>query len=414
MFSDEAQIKFISGKGGDGLVSWRREKFVPKGGPDGGDGGKGGDVILVVNSNLNTLSKFHSKKVFQAQNGERGKSRKKHGKNGENLFIELPTGTEVFQEDKKIADLSSKDSEFVVVRGGRGGFGNAHFVSSIRQAPSFAELGEEPEKKELRLELKLVADVAIIGYPSVGKSTFISRVSNCKPKIAEYHFTTIVPNLGVANAGDEDLVLVDVPGLIKDAHQGKGLGIKFLKHTERARVLLHILDISRNPEDDFQMINSELKKFSQDLSQKKQILALNKVDIFPSEKVLKIKKDLEKTLNKKIFSISAVSGEGVKEVIFELNKLNKKEKSKEVKEETFVEFYPHLEDPRSFWVEKEEDGFRIFGKRILQIAAMTDFNNEEALFRLRDVIKKLGIDKEIIRLGGSTEKLLLNDKVLDL
>ena len=416
MFCDEAKVQFISGKGGDGLVSWRTEKFVPRGGPDGGDGGRGGDVILRVDPNLNTLSKFHSQKIFKASAGENGKRRKQHGKNGEDLIVAVPPGTQVFTEEKKIADLVKKDSQLNIVKGGRGGFGNAHFVSSVRQAPSFAELGEKPQQKEIRLELKLVADVAIIGLPSVGKSTFISRVSNSRPKIADYHFTTIVPNLGVSKIAEADLVFVDVPGLIAGAHQGKGLGIKFLRHIERARVLLHILDISRDPYRDFQVINEELSAFSENLSRKKQIIALNKADILPAAEGKKELKKLEKKLNKKVFLISTVSGEGLKDLLFPLRELNQQEKEKEAEEveEDFVEYRPHLESPRSFWIDKTEDGFSIQGKRILQIAAMTDFNNTEALFRLRDVMKKMGIEKELLRLGAKGEdKIIFNDKELD-
>ena len=418
MFCDEAEVKFISGKGGDGLVSWRREKYIPRGGPDGGNGGKGGDLVLVVDRNLNTLSNFRSKKVFEAEGGQNGMCQKKNGKGGESLLVKVPIGTQVFENDELLADLSAYDSEFVVVRGGKGGFGNAHFVSSVRQAPSFAELGEKAEQKKLRLELKLVADAAIIGFPSVGKSTLIASVSQCKPKIASYPFTTLIPNLGIAQAGEKRLVLVDVPGLIEGAHRGKGLGIQFLKHTERARVILHLLDISRpSVLEDFEKINYELEAFSKKLAQKKQVLAINKSDILTKEEGEKVRKKLEKKLKRNIFLISAVSGVGTKELLFEAEKINSQEKAKELseKEETkeVVEFTPHLDNKGSFWVEKEGNAWRVFGKRILQIAAMSDFGNEEAVMRLRDIMKKMGIERELLRLGvNAKDKICFDDKIL--
>ncbi len=291
MFQDEATITVTGGSGGPGCVSWRREKYIPKGGPDGGDGGKGGSVFLQADSNTDTLSLYRSTKNFKAENGEGGMKKNKHGKSGNDLLLIVPPGTQIREGKEVLADLAHHGDEVQVVQGGRGGFGNTHFKSSVRQRPDFAEKGEPGTTKTLTLELKLVADVGIIGYPSVGKSTLISTISESKPKIGDYPFTTLVPNLGVVEIDERSFVVCDVPGLIEGASEGKGLGHQFLKHIERCRVLLHLLDLSRAMQDgevdvqvlvdDYNAIRKELETFSPDLAEKREIVALSKADLAP-------------------------------------------------------------------------------------------------------------------------------------
>ena len=291
MFLDEATITVTGGNGGSGCVSWRREKFIPKGGPDGGDGGRGGNVYVIADPNTDTLTMFRSVKKFQAESGRYGEGQNKHGKSGNDLQLVVPPGTLVKEGDAVIADLREPGEEVMVVSGGRGGYGNAHFTSSTRQRPDFAEKGEPGESKKITLELKLVADVGIIGYPSVGKSTLISVISSAKPKIAEYHFTTLVPNLGVVEVDDRSFVVCDVPGLIENASEGKGLGTRFLKHIERCAILLHVLDVTRAMEDgklnpdllvkDYKAIRKELEAYSDTLAQKDETVILNKSDTVP-------------------------------------------------------------------------------------------------------------------------------------
>lgn len=287
MFIDEVQIKVIAGKGGDGLVSWRREKYIPKGGPWGGDGGRGGDVYLLSDDNINTLSEYRHKKVLVAENGQGGNPNLMHGADGEDLILLVPVGTLVRNATTNdlLFDMSEKFMKVCVAHGGRGGYGNAHFTSSTRQAPAFAELGDTPEERDLFLELKLVADIGIIGIPSAGKSTLISKLSNVKPKIGDYPFTTLTPNLGVLEHKGKSLVIEDVPGLIPGASEGKGLGIEFLKHIERTGVILHLLDLYRLDKvfSDYTDIRKELGLFSQELQDKEEIIVFSKGDLLDSE-----------------------------------------------------------------------------------------------------------------------------------
>ena len=406
-FCDEAEIKIRAGSGGNGSASFRREKFVPKGGPDGGNGGSGGSIILEADENLNTLVNFVSRKHFTAKNGENGLGKNQFGKHGEDMILKVPIGTLVYykEADELFADLTSHGQQVVVARGGLGGKGNASFVSSTRQAPDFAELGEPGEERELRLELKLIADVALIGYPSVGKSTLISRISNARPKIADYPFTTLVPNLGVVKVDNIDFVVADIPGLIEDAHKGKGLGDAFLKHIERTKFLVHILDITHeNLREEYKKINQELALYSKILSQKPQLLICNKVDATIPEIIEEIKKEFKK--EKPIF-ISAVTGEGLEPFLYRLKDeiitLRKKEKTTIPKKEEGKVFRPHLDLPdiKNFNTEKEEDGYRVSGKRIEQIAIMTDMSKKSAIFRVHDVLKKIGAQRELKRLGAT-------------
>ncbi|MFH0838302.1 MAG: GTPase ObgE, partial [Patescibacteria group bacterium] len=317
-FADEAEIKVKAGNGGNGSSSFRREKFIPRGGPDGGNGGDGGSVILQADENLNTLVNFVSKKHFKARHGQMGLGNNKYGAAGEDLVLKVPVGTIVFDAEtgSQLADLIDIGEQVIVARGGLGGKGNANFKSSTRQAPDFAELGEPGEEKTLKLELKLIADVAIIGYPSVGKSTLISRISNARPKIADYPFTTLVPNLGVVKVDQTDFVVADIPGLIEGAHEGKGLGIAFLKHIERAEILVHLLDMTReNLTDDFKKLNLELASYSKVLAKKKQIVVFNKTDATISEIVGQVAVDFKKY--DPLF-ISCVTGEGMNAFLYRL------------------------------------------------------------------------------------------------
>ena len=407
-FADEAEIKVKAGKGGHGCVSFRREKFIPKGGPDGGNGGDGGSVIFEADENMNTLVNFVSKKHFAAKNGQLGQSRNKAGKHGEDMVLKVPTGTLIYDKatGSQIADLLGHGQQVIVVKGGLGGKGNANFATSVRQAPDFAELGEPGEERDIKMELKLIADVAIIGYPSVGKSTLISRISNARPKIADYPFTTLIPNLGVVKVGGFDFVVADIPGLIEGAHKGKGLGVEFLKHIERTKILVHLLDINREGlRGDYNKLNEELKLYSKELAKKPQILVVNKIDTSIPEIEEEVKKEFKK--EKPLF-ISAVSGEGIEQFLYKLKdeviKLRKTVSAGEDHDPHLRKhvFRPHLEipDAKQFNVEKTDEGFRISGKRIEQIAVMTDVSKRGAVIRMHDILKKIGAYREMTKLGG--------------
>jgi len=403
MFCDEAKIWAKAGDGGSGMVSMRREKYVPKGGPDGGDGGRGGNIVFIANHNKNTLSNYKSAYRFSADDGTRGQERLKHGKNGEDLILKVPIGTVVKSSltGEIIADLNEDGEKITVLNGGRGGFGNAHFKSSLYKTPRFAEKGEPGEEEELILELKLVADVGIIGFPSVGKSTFISVVSNSKPKIAEYHFTTLIPNLGVVKLDSSDFVMADIPGLIEGAADGKGLGNKFLRHIERCRILIHMLDCnSKNIAEEYLKIREELKKYSKVLAKKKEIIVINKTDTIDNELQEMLIKDLKNNNNslskKKIFAISSITKTGITKFLREVIKILNKEKFKDKKVEInkgeqkdFKIYSPHLNLRRDEWTIKKVDKiFHVEGHRIEQISKMTDWGNPEAIIHLKNVLSK--------------------------
>lgn len=326
-FIDEAKIYVKSGRGGKGCVSFRREKFVPRGGPDGGDGGDGGDVILIAKENMTSLLDYHYKQHYRAQNGEHGRGKNQHGKNAPPLFIPVPVGTVVrdLTTGEILGDLTEDGQTLLVARGGRGGRGNARFATPTNQAPRYAEPGEEGEERTLILELKLLADVGIIGFPNVGKSTLISRISAARPKIADYPFTTLVPNLGVVSYNEgKTFVVADIPGLIKGAHEGAGVGIRFLKHIERTRLLIHLLDLSpltgRDPIEDYKVTNEELEAYSPELRRKPQIIAPNKIDITEARERLKEVKDYFNKMGIEVFPISSVTGEGIKELVKEVGR----------------------------------------------------------------------------------------------
>ncbi|MCI0454882.1 MAG: GTPase ObgE [Candidatus Dadabacteria bacterium] len=326
-FIDEAKIYVKSGRGGKGCVSFRREKFVPRGGPNGGDGGNGGDVTIVARQNMSSLLDHHYKQHYRAGNGEHGKGKDRHGKNAETLLVPVPVGTVIKDYDtgEILGDLTEDTETLVVAKGGRGGRGNARFATSTNRAPRYAEPGEEGEEKTLVLELKLLADVGIIGFPNAGKSTLISRISQARPKIADYPFTTLIPNLGVVSYDEgKTFIVADIPGLIKGAHDGAGLGIKFLRHIERTKILIHLLDLSpyteRDPIEDYRQMNEELEAYSPELMKKPQIIAPNKIDITESREKLEEIKAYFKKLGIKVFPTSSATGEGLKKLIEEVGK----------------------------------------------------------------------------------------------
>ncbi|MBI4994023.1 GTPase ObgE [Candidatus Peregrinibacteria bacterium] len=424
MFCDEVQVTLKAGSGGKGAIAFRREKFVPRGGPNGGDGGKGGSIYLEANENINTLAEFNTYKIFRARSGENGKGKNMGGKDAQDLILQVPVGTMIFDKTKSnlIADLTHNKDRFLAACGGKGGYGNAHFKSSTRQTPRFAELGEPGEEKKYVLELKLVADVGIIGLPSVGKSTLLSRISNARPKIADYPFTTLIPNLGLVNlkpfggAIQQNFLACDLPGLIENAHKGKGLGIQFLKHVARNKILVHLIDVnSPNPSQDYKTILNELKLFDKNLPKKPQIVAFNKIDTINKDEAKKIAADFKKRNRsvKCLFEISCVVGEGLKKLLWAIWKILEKEKLNDLHAAKSAEpelpykiFRPALErDPRSFSVKlikktKKTSVFEITGRRIEQIAVMTDFSNPEAVARVYDVCEKMGINKELRRNGA--------------
>ena len=335
-FIDEAKIYIKSGDGGRGCVSFRREKYVPRGGPNGGDGGNGGDVVMIGNRNMTSLLDHRYQQHYRAKRGEHGKGKDQHGKNAEDLYIPVPLGTIVKDREsgEVLGDLTRDEETLTVARGGKGGKGNARFVTSTNQAPKTAEPGGEGEEKTLVLELKLLADVGIVGFPNAGKSTLISRISAARPKIADYPFTTLVPNLGVVSYGDGGtFVVADIPGLIEGAHEGAGLGIQFLRHIERTKILVHLIDLSplteRDPVEDYDTMNNELRSYSEELSQKPQIVAANKTDIAGSEERLE---ELEQSLDKKsvkLYPISSATGEGLDDLIWGIVQLLDKERDTE-------------------------------------------------------------------------------------
>lgn len=419
MFVDKADVIIRAGNGGNGRVSFRHEKFIRLGGPDGGDGGNGGNVILVASRNQNTLANFRYQKELAAEPGKPGDKRKKHGRSGEDLRVAVPVGTAVIDKDGKLlADLFEDGQEAVIAKGGKGGFGNAHFVSSTRQAPRLAEKGERGESLEVVFELKMIADVGLIGLPNAGKSTLLASLSNARPEIADYPFTTLTPNLGMVDVDRKNsLLFADIPGLIEGASKGKGLGDEFLRHVERTAVLLHLIDIYNDDvTKSYETIQEELKAYKIDLSKRPQIVALNKIEGLDTD-IIKDKLDeLREVVPKSVdlFAISGKSKEGAKELLFVIKdvvaKAHKKAESKKKPEIPVL----RLGDDRSWKIEKVEDGFRITGKQIERFATRTDFDDYYALQRLRDIMKKTGITRELIRKGVKPgDKLYIGDNHLE-
>lgn len=406
MFTDYAKITIKSGNGGDGAVTFRREKYVAAGGPDGGDGGRGGSIYFRVDSNANTLIDFRYTKKFKAQSGENGSGGHKYGKSGEDLYINVPIGTIIKDAEtgKIVADLSQEGQEELVLKGGRGGKGNSHFATATRQVPRFAQAGEEGEEKEVILELKLLADVGLLGFPNVGKSTFLSVVTDAKPKIANYHFTTIEPNLGVVKLQSGDsFVIADIPGIIEGASEGVGLGIQFLRHVERTRLLLHVIDISgiegRDPVQDFYTINEELKSYSEKLSTRKQIIVANKIDVMQDDTGLKELEELAKKEGLELFKISGVTGQGVSELLNRVADVLKTLPKEEIVESEERVVYTLEDDKDDFTVSKEGDTFVIEGKAINRLMGRINIDDNESMYYFQKNLKSLGIEDELKRQG---------------
>ena len=402
-FIDKAKIKISSGKGGNGVVAWRREKFVDKGGPAGGDGGKGGSVYLIADEGLSTLLDFTYRSIFKADNGENGFKKSMHGKSAKDLYIKVPAGTIVkdLKTGNIIADLTKHEQTVLVAKGGRGGRGNTHFCTPQNRAPQYCEPGEPGIERELQLELKLLADVGLLGFPNAGKSTFISRVSAAKPKIADYPFTTIVPNLGVVRKSTGDgYVIADIPGLIEGASEGVGLGHDFLRHVERCRFLLHIIDgTEKNPIKNYQIINAELAKYSEKLSHLYQIVAINKIDAIEPEKINELKQEFDK-LGIKPYFISAVTGENIESLKHELeNKVNTIEKP--VSEVNVEEDLAATDNNDGYWdVQKiSKDTFMVTGGRIIRISQVTDPRSTEQIIRFQNIMISMGIMDELKHIG---------------
>lgn len=410
MLVDRARILVVSGKGGNGAVSFRREPFVPEGGPDGGDGGKGGDVIIMADAGMTTLMDFKYKKKFKAENGQDGMRKKCFGKDGEDLLIKVPVGTVITDEEtgKVMADLVKDGQQVTVVKGGKGGKGNTHFKSSVRQAPDFAEAGDEAKERYVKLELKMIADVGLVGFPNVGKSSLLSVSTNAKPKIENYHFTTLEPNLGVVEISDTAFVLADIAGIIEGAHLGQGLGLEFLKHIERTRVLIHVVDVSgsegRDPVDDFEKIMTELREYSPKLAEKPMIVAANKMDLLlpESDNFDRLKKHVEE-LGHDIYPITAPVKEGIEELLYAaLRLLNEARENEEPYDDIeWFDFETDDVEPDYREVNVSFDGKRYIleGKQLKKIFNSTNFNDTTSLRYLYKYIEKSGAIKRMKELG---------------
>ena len=404
MFTDYTKIIIKAGDGGNGAATFRREKYVAAGGPDGGDGGNGGNIYFQVDKDKNTLIDFRYNRKFKAKNGENGSGNHCNGKYGEDLYIKVPIGTVV--KDAKtgqvVADLSKPNQKELILKGGRGGRGNSHFATSTRQAPRFSEDGEKGEEKEIILELKLLADVGLLGFPNVGKSTFLSIVTDAKPKIANYHFTTIIPNLGVVKTKNGDgFVIADIPGIIEGASEGVGLGIQFLRHVERTRLLLHFLDVSgeegRNPVDDFYAINNELKKYSEKLAKRKQIIVANKMDVV-NEEILKQVEELAKKEGLELFKISGATKQGVDELIDYVEKTLQTLPKEDLIEYEDRKVYT-LEDEEKWTIKKEDGVFIVSGKAIQRLMGRVNIEDNESIYYLQKSLKNMGIDAKLKEMG---------------
>ena len=406
MFIDEAVIEVEAGRGGNGCISFRREKHVPRGGPDGGDGGDGGSVLLTADTHLSTLLDFHYKRRYKAGSGGHGSGSNRRGRNGKSMTLRVPVGTLVYDADTGalLADLAYPGMQFVAARGGKGGRGNAHFATPTRQTPRFAEKGLPGERRTLRLELKLLADVGIVGMPNAGKSTLISRISAAKPKIADYPFTTLVPNLGVVQYQDQSFVVADIPGLIEGAHAGVGLGHQFLRHVERARLLLYLIDVSPfaivPPLEAFEMLRRELELYNSDLAQKPALVALNKIDaLVPDERVaLDAVSRAIKAQGYEVFPISAYTGAGVEPLLARLAQCV----AELPPPAPLVEPTPTVAKPtrQPTRVYKDGEVFVVEGALPLEIVQRTDFGNHEAVLRMQKRLKGLGVFRRLQELGA--------------
>lgn len=403
MFIDVAKIELKAGKGGDGSVAFRREKYEPSGGPAGGDGGDGGSIIIVADKDIKTLMDYSYKSIYKAENGGDGRNKKQFGKKGEDLILKVPVGTLIkdYDTDTVIYDVKHDKEEFVICKGGKGGKGNVHFKSSIRQAPRFAEPGAKGEEKTIKLELKLLADVGLIGLPNVGKSTLLSIMSNARPKIANYHFTTLEPNLGVCKVGEKSFVLADIPGLIEGASEGLGLGHDFLKHIERTKILVHVLDISgsegRNPIEDFELINSELASYNIKLNDKKMLVVLNKTDLGAEDNIKEFRGKYSDKVDE-IVEISAATTENVDKLMYLIaDTLDSIEDDYSTLDEQYVYFEEEKEP--DFKVRKENENYIVEGPLIENLIYRTNFEVYESVNHLQKVLEDKGVIQQLKDLG---------------
>ena len=421
MFADRARIYVRSGKGGDGHVSFRREKYVPNGGPDGGDGGNGGSVILEIDDGLNTLTDYRHVRKYHAQDGENGSKRNCRGKNGEDLILKVPEGTVIKEAEsgKVIADMSGENRRFELLKGGRGGNGNQHYATSTMQAPKYAQPGQPAKELELIMELKVIADVGLVGFPNVGKSTFLTQVSNARPKVANYHFTTLNPHLGVVDLPDADgFVIADIPGLIEGASEGVGLGFEFLRHIERTRVIIHIVDAAstegRDPIEDIYAINKELEAYNPDIARRPQVIAANKTDMIydkdEENPVQKIKEEFEPK-GIPVYPISAISGQGIRQLLYHIREmLDKLPKEPVVFEQ---EFYPEYmlggsDEPYTVIYDEKADEYVVEGPRIEKMLGYTNLDSEKGFTFFQNFLKLNGILDQLEELGieeGATVRM---------
>lgn len=417
MFVDTAKVFIQAGKGGDGVISWRHEIYVDKGGPDGGDGGKGGDVIFEATDNLNTLLDFRYKPELKAEPGQNGSKQRSRGRSGEDKLVKVPVGTLVKRDGKVLADLTEHGQRVVIAMGGDGGFGNAHFKSSTRQAPRIAERGEMGDTFEAELELKLLADVGLVGFPNAGKSTFLSVVSNARPEIANYAFTTLTPNLGVAYIDQDSLLIADIPGLIEGASEGKGLGDTFLRHVERTAVLLHLIDVySEDVADSYTTIRTELAQYSADLSERPEVVALTKCEGLDQD-IIDMQVEAIKAVAGKsthVFAVSSTAHQGMTELLRELVKEVQAERIvKDEVEDTEDDDLPVISlsqeaqaEAWSVYYDEDEEVYIVSGDKIEKFARRTNFEGYENVNRLRDIMKKMGVSHELSRKGATGESII--------
>ena len=414
MFTDTAEVMIVAGKGGRGVVSFRHEKYVDKGGPDGGDGGKGGDVIFVADNNVNTLASFRFKPELRAGDGEAGGKRRKHGADGADKLVKVPVGTAVYRDGCLVTELTTSGQRRVVAFGGAGGFGNAHFKSSTRQTPRVAEVGEKGDSFPAKLELKLVADIGLVGFPNAGKSTFLSVVSNARPEIANYAFTTLTPNLGVADIDGQSLLIADIPGIIEGASRGKGLGLEFLRHIERTSVILHMIDVAtEDVAESYQVIRRELAQHSAALVAKPEVIALTKIDTMPESTVKQQLEHLRRVTKSPIYPISAPAHSGILGLLRHLAEMVEQQKAKQTpidKADVSSRIEIKLDSRQqatSWWVSRKDDGsYLVTGEKIERFAERTDFTSEFSISRLRDILAKLNIVAELVKQGATGESVI--------
>jgi GTPase len=415
-FMDEARIYVKAGDGGNGLSSFRREKFVPRGGPDGGDGGRGGDVVIRGQRNLNTLLHFQNHIHFRADSGGHGGGNKKHGKRGADLIIEVPLGTLISDENGLIADITHDGQEVHVARGGKGGLGNVHFATSINRAPRMARKGEPGEEIWLNLELKSIGDVGFVGMPNAGKSSLLTAVSSARPEIGAYPFTTLSPNLGVAVVNDVPIVAVDIPGLIEGAHEGHGIGHRFLRHVQRSRILVHVLDAAQDdPVAAYGLIRQELELFDPALLEKRELIAANKMDLPEAQEHLaEIRRQLESDSERRVFPVSAVTGEGIPELLQAIRAELGLIEEEQPKEESAVRVYRVPREEEAFTVTKEGDRFFVRGREPERVLAMAYLDNDEGIADLQRQLDRIGVFKELGKLGvKSGDEVVIGDLVME-